>query len=81
MTFGSELVGLLTKISMFGKFLSASLEVVRRFEQRPIRIDSMRVNLIFGAKVSLVLNAPNKVALHSESITTAEDAPQVERNG
>jgi hypothetical protein len=40
MSFGRELVVLLTKPSMFGKFVVACVEVVWRFEQRTFYIGS-----------------------------------------
>jgi hypothetical protein len=44
MTFGRELVVLLTKLSMFG----ACMEVVWRFEQRTFYIGSWRAKLILA---------------------------------
>ena len=62
MTFGRALVVLLTKPSMFGKFLVHVLEVMRRFEQRSFYIGALRVKLILTliefAKMSLTLNKP-----------------------
>ena len=48
MTFGRELVVLLTKSSMFGKFLVHVLEVVWRFEPITFYIGSFRVKLILA---------------------------------
>ena len=55
MAFGRELVVLLTKPSMLGKFLVHVLEFVQRLEQRTFSIGSLRVKLILtnsiGAKI------------------------------
>ena len=50
MTFGRELVVLLAKPSMLGKFLVHAWEVVWRFEQRTFYFGSWRVKLILACQ-------------------------------
>ena len=85
MTLKWELLVLHKIPSMFGKILVH--EVVWRFEQRTFYFGSLRVKLISvhlgsnsrGAKMSLALDELKYVALCSNSNTTSEDVPHVER--
>ena len=58
MTFGRELVVLLTKPSMVGKLWVHVLEVVWRFEQRTFYIGSLRVKLIVVRHVKQFESCP-----------------------
>ena len=73
MSFGRELVVLLTKSSMFGKLEVHVLEAVWRFEPITFYIGEMRVKLILAVITAQLDELPHvwkcRILMHTNSIT------------
>ena len=81
--YGQELVILHTTPSMYSKYLVHAWRQHRGLNEGMLYIHSLRVYLSLAChemlKLSLALNEPKQVALHSILNTTSEHAPQVEK--